>query len=71
MSKDFIEIESARYGDKYIVNINNITLSSGGWYGIFINGITGDGHSIIAITKESHERLMRMVKNRMWNDDNE
>ena len=69
MSKDFIEVECARYGNRYIVNINNITLSSDGWYGIFINGVTGDGNSIIIITKESHERLMRMVKNRMWSDE--
>lgn len=69
MSKDFIEVEGARHGDRYIVNINNITFSSDGWYGIFINGVTGDGNSIILITKESHERLMRMVKNRMWSDE--
>lgn len=69
MSKDFIEVECARYGAKYIVNINNITLSSDGWCGIFINGVTGDGNSIINITNESRERLMRMVKNRMWSDE--
>lgn len=69
MSKDFIEVEGSRHGERYIVNINNITFSSGGWHGIFINGVTGDGNSIINITKESHERLMRMVKNRMWSDE--
>lgn len=69
MSKDFIEVECVQYGDNYIVNINNITFSSSGWRGIFINGVTGDGNSIINITEESHERLMRMVKDRMWSDE--
>ena len=68
MSKDFIEVECSQYGDKYIVNINNITFSSG-WNGILISGVTDAGNSIIYITKESHERLMRMVKSRMWRDE--
>ena len=68
MKKDLIELEDAVQGGSYIVNINNITFHTD-WNGIFINGVTGDGNSIINITKESHERLMKMAKERLWSED--
>ena len=67
MKKDFIELEEVGHGGTYIVNINNITFHTG-WHTVFINGVTGNGNSIIKITKESHERLMKMAKERLWED---
>ena len=69
MKKDLIELEEADRSGTYIVNINNISFHTG-WYTIFISGVINDnGHSRINITKESHDRLMKMAKERLWTED--
>ena len=64
---EFIKLRERDYGFTIFININQIAMI---WEngGIVIAGNHAEGNGLIKLTKESHEKLLAVIKERIIND---
>ena len=58
----FIEITDRQYGDKFIININSISVIHEGALTLTMNGVHGEGNGLLRITKEDLLRILDLIK---------